>query len=144
MAGYRKIVCCTDLSTNADKAFAVAGGLAQDWSADLVVLTIVSGGDIIAGAAVETWMSFKGSIQERMERKYPAPEGVQTELVMREGAPGKAIIDFLKETEPDLVVIGASGESAMRGLLGGGSVAEKVVRNSPVPVLVVPPGWSRA
>jgi len=37
-----------------------------------------------------------------------------------------------------LGVIGARGVGRVAGLLGGGSVADKVVKNSPVPVLVVP------
>lgn len=138
MAGFKKIVCCTDLSTNADKAFAVASGLAQEWGAQLHVLHVISGGDVIAGSAAETWLPFKESIRERLAEKYPAPQGVAFKIDLREGHAGRVIVDFIKGQHADFVVIGARGQSAMRGLLSGGSVAEKVFNNSPVPVLIIP------
>ena len=58
--------------------------------------------------------------------------------VMTSGSPAFAIIDYAREHEIDLIIMGTHG----RGTLGHflmGSVAEHVVRTAPCPVLVVRP-----
>lgn len=55
------------------------------------------------------------------------------------GQPSEAILQYAQEHEADLIVMGAHGESGvMRFFIG--SVAERVVRHSRVPVLTVPRG----
>jgi nucleotide-binding universal stress UspA family protein len=51
-------------------------------------------------------------------------------------SPPDAIIDYAKTANIDLIVIGTHGRSAMSQLLVG-SVAERVVRTAPCPVLTV-------
>lgn len=48
------------------------------------------------------------------------------------------IIDYAKEHEIDLIVIGTHGRSGLMHILMG-SVAERIVRHSPCPVLTVKP-----
>jgi len=63
-------------------------------------------------------------------------EGVNVETVVLEGHPSHEIIEFADNNNIDLIVMGTLGKSGFdRFLLG--SVAEKVTRNSKVPVLVV-------
>ncbi len=58
------------------------------------------------------------------------------ETHLREGKPVEAILDAVDEIDADLVVMGTHGrEGVSRRLLG--SVAERVIRESPVPVLTV-------
>jgi nucleotide-binding universal stress UspA family protein len=47
-----------------------------------------------------------------------------------------AIVDFAKEINVDLIVMGTHGRGAVAHLLMG-SVAERVVRTAPCPVLTV-------
>ena len=54
------------------------------------------------------------------------------------GAPFLAIITYAKEAPIDLIVMGTHGRRGLSHALLG-SIAEKVVRTSKVPVLVVPP-----
>lgn len=55
---------------------------------------------------------------------------------LRTGLPWQGIIDTIAELKPDLVVMGTHGRRGVgRAILG--SVAEKLVRLSPVPVLTV-------
>jgi len=62
--------------------------------------------------------------------------GTDIETDSVRGRPDRAIVQYADNNGSDLVVIGSHGrEGARRVLLG--SVAEKVVRRSPVPVLVV-------
>lgn len=64
-------------------------------------------------------------------------DDVRTKLV--EGAPLHAIVDYVKEVNAELVVLGSHGHGVVAALLLG-SVAEGMVRKSVVPTLVVPAG----
>ena len=55
---------------------------------------------------------------------------------MRRGAPFLEIIRYAKENDVDLIVLGTHGRSGLAHVLLG-SVAERVVRKSPCPVLTV-------
>ncbi|MFN4259599.1 MAG: universal stress protein [Gemmataceae bacterium] len=55
---------------------------------------------------------------------------------VREGNPHQVIVQFAKEKDLDLIVMGTHGHTGLAHLLLG-SVAEKVVRTAPCPVLTV-------
>jgi nucleotide-binding universal stress UspA family protein len=64
-------------------------------------------------------------------------QNIDVETIILEGHPSHEIIEFSKNNSIDLIIMGTLGKSGLdRFLLG--SVAEKVLRNSKVPVLVVP------
>lgn len=63
-------------------------------------------------------------------------EGVAVETVLRSGRPFVEIVRLAREIPADLVVMGTHGRSGLRHALIG-SVAERVVRKSPCPVLTV-------
>ena len=52
------------------------------------------------------------------------------------GDPDDAIVDYAQEHGADLIVMGSHGHTGLRHLLMG-SVAEKVLRHAPCPVLIV-------
>ncbi len=69
--------------------------------------------------------------------KLAKDAGVNFELVILEGNPGNEIINYAEKAGMNVIVLGTVGRTGLdRFLLG--SVAEKVVRNSKVPVLTVP------
>jgi nucleotide-binding universal stress UspA family protein len=68
---------------------------------------------------------------ESVKRRVPAARAM-----LRRGAPWQEILRAIEESRADLVVLGTRGRQGVtRALLG--SVAEKVVRMSPVPVLTL-------
>jgi nucleotide-binding universal stress UspA family protein len=72
------------------------------------------------------------------------PPGVPVSLVARCASDvPREILDQAKTLMSDLIVIGSHGRSGFERLLLG-SVTEKVVRKSPCPVMVVPPGAADA
>ena len=71
---------------------------------------------------------------EQVERRVADDVSVATDLI--EGSPAREITTYAAENPADIVVMGTHGRSGMDRLLLG-SVAERVVRSSPVPVLTV-------
>ena len=67
-------------------------------------------------------------------RDLGAQESVEVEVVIKEGTPVKVILD--EAANYDIIVMGTLGRTGMSKLLMG-SVAERVVRASQCPVLVV-------
>jgi nucleotide-binding universal stress UspA family protein len=62
---------------------------------------------------------------------------LNVEKVVAEGDPSSEIIRLSSEMEVDVLVIASSGKGGMEKLFMG-SVAEKVIRGSKVPVMMVP------
>jgi nucleotide-binding universal stress UspA family protein len=90
-------------------------------------------------------------IAEALRRAFPP--GVSVELTILHGSPAGAILGAVERLGPDLLVMGTHGRTGLQRLLVG-SVAEQVMRASPVPVVIVrapegmperhPPTWERA
>ena len=57
--------------------------------------------------------------------------------IIAQGNPGEELLKAAREQEADLLVMGKIGRTAVEKFLLG-SVAEKVVRNSKIPVLTIP------
>jgi nucleotide-binding universal stress UspA family protein len=64
-------------------------------------------------------------------------KGVSFASVVVEGNPGSEIIRYAESSGMDIIILGAVGRTGLDKFLLG-SVAEKVVRNSKIPVLTVP------
>jgi len=79
-------------------------------------------------------------VQARMEA-FARERGAQAKIHVAEGRPYEEIVRLAAEIDADLIVIGTSVHAS---LFGGapslGSEVERVVRNSPCPVLCVPSG----
>ncbi|HET8689556.1 MAG TPA: universal stress protein [Methanosarcina sp.] len=79
--------------------------------------------------------TFGLEITAAVEEAAKAAE-VDVEFVTLEGHPAEKILDFAEKQAVDMIVVGSLGKSDVERFLLG-SVSEKVVRNSKVPVLVV-------
>jgi len=80
------------------------------------------------------------SAQERLEKVVPdeVRERLEVTLAIRRGAPFLEIVRYAREKQIDLITIATHGRTGLRHALFG-SVAEKVVRKAPCPVLSVRP-----
>jgi len=65
--------------------------------------------------------------------------GIRVAIVLVEGPPATAVIRVAKRNGAHLIVVGTHGRTGVQRLLMG-SVAERIVRLSPCPVLTVRPG----
>lgn len=64
-----------------------------------------------------------------------AERGVEAVSDVDVGSPAECIVDYVEENDVDLVVMGTSGNDYEHNVVG--SVSQRVVQTSPVPVLTV-------
>ncbi|MFC5499847.1 universal stress protein [Caenimonas terrae] len=64
--------------------------------------------------------------------------GVECETEVVSGDPAHAVVDLIEEHGCELVIMGSSGAGGLLGALQG-SVAQSLLHDSPVPVLLVKP-----
>jgi len=138
MYTIRKVLHPTDFSGEAAAAFRVACSLARQHDAELVVLHVIPP-PITWGEAVARLPP--DSYEEQLWREYltpmqPTEPGVRLERRLGEGDPAKTFVDVAGELGCDLIVMGTHGRGAMGRLLMG-SVADKVLRKAPCPVMTV-------
>jgi len=101
--------------------------LAATYGADVEVVTVY-GGDVERGRA---------TLDDIDDMADGVGVTVETELLS--GKPAKAIVERAGECGADLIVVGRRGRSGVRARLLG-TVTERILRRSPVPVLTVPKG----
>ncbi len=65
-------------------------------------------------------------------------EGISTQGLVMWGRPADDILKYVKDNKIDLVIMSTHGKSGITRWAFG-SVAEKVIRHSTVPVLIIPP-----
>lgn len=82
---------------------------------------------------VEKMMALARERLEDYAREHP---GIAIQTRVGEGKPATVILEAVAQLEPDLIVLGTHGRSRLDHLLIG-SVAERVLRRAPCPVLCV-------
>jgi nucleotide-binding universal stress UspA family protein len=138
---FRNIVIATDGSENTLKAVEFGIKFAKFSRATVYALHVVDTSSLSQNWTVG-WETIYEILQNEGRRatskvkEHGETSGVDVKEVLLEGHPSSEIIDFAENNDIDLIVMGTLGKTGLdRFLLG--SVAEKVVRNSKVPVLVV-------
>ncbi len=145
MIAIRRILVPTDFSDPAAAALIYARALAEQFGSHLHIFHVVPepyvypwGTEIstmpLADILNQSDQLARTRLTELVSPDETPPGGLTTSAVI--GAPVERILDYITEAGIDLVVIGTHGRGAMGHLLLG-SVAERVVRRSTVPVLTV-------
>lgn len=147
MIKLKEILCPFDFSENAREALKYAIHLMlKDDDASLYLVHVVDsrvfdyGGPIYEQELSVSMTVLDQSTREQLEKKLldHVPEGIQNrvETIILFGVPFLEIIITAKDKNIDLIVIGTHGRTGIAHMLIG-SVAEKVVRKAPCPVLSV-------
>jgi len=140
-----RILVPIDFSKFSDNALAYACAFAEQFGSELHLLHVLQ--DVVAmmpepGLFVPPsgdWLEdLEKSAREELD-KLPGSDAAGKLTVVREvrqGAPFVEVIHYAREHGVDLIVLGTHGRSGLAHVLLG-SVAEKVVRKAPCPVLSV-------
>lgn len=142
MIQLKKILVPTDFSTGSQNALRYACDFAEKFGAELHLMTSVQElvGDFDAFYAVPgNYLEEVRNDAERRMQAFLDPNwngGKRVTRVVKTGVPFLEIIRYAKDSDIDLIVMGTHGRGAVAHMLMG-SVAEKVVRKAPCPVLTV-------
>ncbi|MBX0323625.1 universal stress protein [Halomicroarcula sp. F13] len=140
---YDRILVPTDGSEGMSRVVAHAVELAQFHDAEVHGLYVVDTGSYATLPVKTTWDGVTEMLREEGELALESLETTTGDLdvvtAIEEGSPSKRIVEYARENDCDTVVMGTHGRGGIDRLLLG-SVAERVVRSSPVPVVTVPVG----
>lgn len=136
------VLLTTDLSDEALRPFEPVIDLATRLDAKLTVLSVVPDLRVIPhGAPLAPAMSMPdlqkemAGVKASLEKQCAKLEGIEVDVqVVSAESPAKGIVEYAKEHGVDLIALSTHGRTGFRRLALG-SVAEEVLRLSPVPVL---------
>jgi nucleotide-binding universal stress UspA family protein len=138
---YEKIMIATDGSRQVGKAIEAGIELAKLTGAKLYAVYVIAQ----AGYSPRDfgWEDSLRKFLEAEARKAVTfveetgkASGIRVEPVILEGHPAHKILEFAEQEGMDLIVMGTLGRSGLERFLMG-SIAEKVVKHSKIPVMVV-------
>jgi nucleotide-binding universal stress UspA family protein len=141
----KRILWPTDFSSAAEAALPYVTSLTQKYQAEIHILYVIE--DIahhegwygeFGREHVEKLMEWSRSMAGKRLNQICAKYLESCPLYVKHiavGDPAREILNLIRENKIDMVVMTASGA---KGHFEFGSVTEKVVKNSPVPVTVIP------
>jgi nucleotide-binding universal stress UspA family protein len=146
MITVKNVLVATDFSEPSDAALLYGRELAVRFGAVLHVLHVAQN-IYINGFGAENYTAVVPELQEQVEenaRRQLHEMLVDTDrsgprsipVVLTSSSPAMTIVDYAKARDIDLIVMGTHGRGALAHLVMG-SVAERVVRLAPCPVLTV-------
>ncbi|HPG24668.1 MAG: universal stress protein [Spirochaetaceae bacterium] len=140
------IVVATDFSESANHAVAVAADYAKHFEAQLVlvhayrvdipVASPLTGGGYILPEGFYEQLAKQANAQVEKAAKALEKEGVAAVGVAVDQQAATAIVEEARARKADLIVMGTRGLTGIKHLALG-SVADRVVRTAPCPVLTV-------
>lgn len=148
----KKILVPLDGSEPADKALDFALDLAEKYSADIVLLTVVpyvgmpllppvAGVQPTPPAAVDTYLkelkaSHEKVLSEALKKAKKIKPNLKVSAKLFVGRPADKIVETAKEGNFDIIVMGSRGLGGVKEFLLG-SVSDRVADEAACPVLIV-------
>lgn len=142
---FSKILCPIDFSEYSEEITNYAVNIAKKYNSLLHMLHVIPNLNYFipygSFLAAENLVAVEKNIEMEVEKDFekitrtidmPVTKAIRTGVAFLE------IVDYIDEQDIDLVVMGTHGRSGIEHILIG-SVAEKIVRKSPCPVLTIRP-----
>jgi nucleotide-binding universal stress UspA family protein len=140
MEPFGRIVVGVDFEAASQRAVDIAIAMSRASGASVTLLHVYAL-PIAPYAEGLVWPAadFEAAAKRTLEKEIARVAGANAKIAgaVRCGGAADQIVEFVKEQGADLVVMGTHGRKGVSRVLLG-SVAERVVRTSPVPVLTIP------
>lgn len=146
MIPFRKILCPVDFSSPSIEALRAARDLAEKNSAELILIHVVQPVQPVAPPGVPAGYAIQGYYEERAAAAWKSldqlvknemPERLKVRAKVVLGQAADEIVKAAESEKVDVIVASTHGWTGWRRFVFG-SVAEKVVRLSSCPVLIIP------
>jgi universal stress protein A len=138
----KNVLVATDFGDASDTALTYGRALARTFGARLHLLHVTEnvfmkamGGDAYITVFPEIQKDIDDAARTELRARVDA-DTPTTVALLTSNAPATSIVEYAKAEGIDLIVVGTHGRGAVAHLLMG-SVAERVVRTAPCPVLTV-------
>jgi len=141
----KNILVATDFSAPSDAAIVYGRELAQSFGARLTIFHAAGniaargyGADGFVFTDLGVQHDYEAAAHRQIDETCGEHQGglKRISVVVTSNQPASAIVDYARQAGSDLIVMGTHGRGAVAHLLMG-SVAERVVRTAPCPVLTV-------
>lgn len=136
---FRRILCPIDFSEHSLAALEVALKVVQQNDAKLYLLNVAptpAGSAGFQPIPMDPYPQLEKDGQQRLAKigREKIPAAVRYETLVLSGDPAEQVLDTARNIGADLIVMGTHGRTGLVHLVLG-SVAERVVREAPIPVL---------
>ncbi|MBI1452764.1 MULTISPECIES: universal stress protein [Acinetobacter] len=146
MSSYSHILVALDESPMAYAAVEQALSLAQDLKSQVTIMSVIAidpfvGVDFykVAPAITDYFMQAEKNAKERLEdvKQSFIRDGINVQTKLIHGvSPSQGIIQVADEAGADLIIMGSHGRTGIQKVMLG-SVAQNVLTQSPIPVLII-------
>ena len=149
---FTTILVPLDGSDTAAQALPAARELAKQFASRIVLVEVIStaGASLALGANAATGaMTDPNAITSELDEEVQvakaylsaageqlAADGISADYEVRDGPPAEGILEAVAAAHADLIVICSHGHGGLRRAIFG-SVTDQVLRQSPIPVLIV-------
>jgi nucleotide-binding universal stress UspA family protein len=138
---FKNVLLATDFSPSSQSALLYSLSLARRWKARVFIAHVVNptaifGHEAVQRAINDAWREAHTEITNQLIAGRL--EGIENHVVVRQGDVWEELERMIGEFKADLVVTGTRGRSGVWKMLLG-STAERIFRQSPVPVLTIGP-----
>ncbi len=150
----KKVLIALDYNPTAQKVAEVGYSLGKSMAAEVVLLHVIADSAYYATPGYSPIMGYTGyvdvspTVLESVDglknaslqyldktRQHLGDETIQT--LVKEGDLAETILNTAKELQSDIIVIGSHSQKWLENIVMG-SVSEKVLQDSSVPLLIVP------
>lgn len=129
---FKTVLFPVDASRESREAADIVANIVKTYNSRLVILSVVE-------RKIESAMSLEVEVAKLLEgaKALFVQQGIEAEVIEREGVPSFTICDVADEIDASLIVMGSRG-LGLTEEKASESVTNRVINLSPCPVLVVP------
>ena len=142
---FQKILCPVDFSEFTDEILEYTLDITKKYNAELHLIHIIPNLNYFTPYesffTPENLIVVEKNMEAEVNKDFDAimkKIGIPAKKVIRTGAAFVEIINYARSESMDLIIIGTHGRTGLEHILIG-SVAERVIRKAPCPVLTVRP-----
>ncbi|MEO8855174.1 MAG: universal stress protein [Ginsengibacter sp.] len=139
----KNILVPIDFSEASHNAVKYAASLAEIFNANLNLLNVVPDTIIIDEEVAEATVSMhqellaeNNNLMTKAIKALSKNHKAKIQGQVEEGSPANVILEIVKETNPDIIIMGMKGKGKSNSVFG--STVTAIVRKSIIPVLIIP------